>query len=312
MIGPESIPFMARSMVLTDNALFAAGPPSIIDEAEVYLRYSDPEVQAKMRRQVEAFEGRHGSILMAASKEDGKKLSAYHLDSSPVFDGMAAAHGRLFLAMLDGSVLCLGPDGQPLEPAAEVEPGPVAEEAPVRRGRKAFVPTESHPDFDKLTDISVVPSKLGYRMSTAPKGVGLAMKRLDTPIKRRAEFRVQTKLWPGVGVPDKPGNGFLVFGDGPGDAQTVKCGFRVSGKRLFLVQGPLNGGTSKSTPADVKSDDLAEIHVVVDLEKQTVSMTMKNETLTADLERPLEAVTWLGCCLSSVNTDFSPIDVAGN
>lgn len=307
----ESVPFMARSMLLTGNALFAAGPPAVIDETEVYLRYGDPEVQAKMRRQTEAFEGHHGSILMAASIEDGKKLSAYHLESSPVFDGMAAANGRLFLAMLDGSVLCLGPDGQPLEPATEVEPGPVAEEAPAARGRKAFVPTESHPDFDKLTYISVVPSELGYRMSTAPKAVGLAMKKLDKPITRRAEFRVQTKLWPGVGVPDKPGNGFLAFGDGPGDDQTVKCGFRVSGKRLFLVQGPLEDRASKSAPADVKSDDLAEIHVVVDLETQAVSMTMKGETLSADLQRPLDTITWVGCCLSSVTTDFSSVDVSG-
>ena len=308
----ESVPFMARSMVLTGDALFAAGPPAVVDETEVNLHYGDSEVQAKMQQQMEAFEGRHGSILMAASKEDGKKLSAYRLQSSPVFDGMAAARGKLFLTMLDGSVLCLGSNGQHLHEAPDVEPGPAPEGGPISRGRAAFVPTEKHPDFQQLQDISVNKSELGYRMSTAPKGVGLAMQKLDKPIKHRAEFRVRTRLWPGVGVPDKPGNGFLVFGDGPEDAQTVKCGFRVSGKRLFLVQGSLKGSkASKSAPADVKSDEIAEIQVVVDLDKQTVSMTMKGETLTAKLERPLETVTWIGCGLNSVTTDFSPIDVSG-
>jgi outer membrane protein assembly factor BamB len=306
----ESVPFMARSMVLTDDALFAAGPPVVIDETEVYLRYGDSEVQAKMRRQVEAFEGQHGSILMAAAKQNGEKLSAYNLQSSPVFDGMAAANGMLYLSMLDGSVLCLGANGQPLTPAPEVEPGPPADGVLASK-RKRIVLTETHPDFQHLVGIAVTDSELGYRMSTAPKEVGLAMKKLDTPIRRRAEFRLRTNLWPGVGIPDKPGNGFLTFGDGPDDAQTVKCGFRVSGKRIFLVQGPLEAGTSKSAPADVKSDEVAEIHVVVDLEEQTVSMTMKGETLTAELERPLDAITWVGCSLTSVTTDFSPVEVSG-
>ncbi len=307
----ESIPFMARAMVVTGDALFAAGPPAVIDESEIYLHYGDPEVQAKMELQIEAFEGQYGSILMAASKGDGTKLRAYRLESSPVFDGLIAAEGKLYLAMVDGSVLCLGPQGRPLNTAPEVEPGPVAEGNPTPRGRTAFVATESHPDFDQLTTISVVPSELGYRMSTAPKGVGLAMRKLKTPVTRRAEFTVRTRLWPGAGVPDKPGNGFLVFGDGPDDEQTVKCGFRVSGKRIFIVQGPLVSGNSKSAEANVKSDELAEIRVVVDLDDQTVTMTMNGETLTADLERPLETVTWVGCCLTSVTTDFSPINVPG-
>ena len=38
---------------------------------------------------------------------DGKKRSALHLDSPPVFNGMAAANGRLYVAAMDGSVLCL-------------------------------------------------------------------------------------------------------------------------------------------------------------------------------------------------------------
>ena len=28
------------------------------------------------------------------------------LNSSPVFDGLAAAEGKLFIAMMDGSVIC--------------------------------------------------------------------------------------------------------------------------------------------------------------------------------------------------------------
>ncbi len=46
-------------------------------------------------------------LLMAISASDGTELAQYQLDSSPVFDGMAAAYGRLYVSMEDGSLLCL-------------------------------------------------------------------------------------------------------------------------------------------------------------------------------------------------------------
>jgi hypothetical protein len=46
--------------------------------------------------------------LCAVSAADGKTLAQYHLDSLPVFDGLAAAQGRLYLTLQDGRLLCLG------------------------------------------------------------------------------------------------------------------------------------------------------------------------------------------------------------
>jgi len=34
-------------------------------------------------------------------------LAQYKLDSAPVFDGMAAANGRLYLSLENGRVLCM-------------------------------------------------------------------------------------------------------------------------------------------------------------------------------------------------------------
>ena len=109
--------------------------------------------------------------------------------------------------------------------------------------------------------------------------------------------------------PDTPGNAFLAFGDGPADEQLVKCGFRISGKRIFIVQGPLLKGQSKSAAADVQADEVAEIRVVVDLDSQTVALTMHGVTLQAPLARRLEAVRWVGCSVTSVTSDFGPIDI---
>jgi len=49
----------------------------------------------------------NGAILMAISAADGSELARYKLDCTPVFDGMAAADGRLYLSLSDGRVLCM-------------------------------------------------------------------------------------------------------------------------------------------------------------------------------------------------------------
>lgn len=53
-----------------------------------------------------AHEGKLGGVLWAASPDDGTKLAAYPLDAAPVWDGMAAAGGPLYLSLKDGRVVC--------------------------------------------------------------------------------------------------------------------------------------------------------------------------------------------------------------
>ncbi len=48
----------------------------------------------------------NGVVLCVVSVVDGKKLAEYELDSQPVFDGMAVANSRLYLATKDGRILC--------------------------------------------------------------------------------------------------------------------------------------------------------------------------------------------------------------
>jgi len=86
-------PLIARAMVLTDTTLFVAGPLDFGSEGADALA---------------AFEGEKGTLLYVVSASDGKKLAEYNLESPPVWDGMAAANGRLYLATNDGRVLCFG------------------------------------------------------------------------------------------------------------------------------------------------------------------------------------------------------------
>ncbi len=117
----NDISVQINSMVLTDNAVFAAGPPDMEDEEESVKTLLDPKTQKKLAEQSAAFEGKRGALLVAVSRDDGEKLAAYRLDFVPRFDGLIAANGRLYVSTLSGEVICLsGTQGQPLSPAEDV------------------------------------------------------------------------------------------------------------------------------------------------------------------------------------------------
>jgi len=86
------VPLRPVAMVLAGETLWLAGPPDLKDPAEATA----------------ALEGKKGALLWALSASDGTKLAELKLDAPPVFDGMAAAGGSLYISLKDGSVLCLG------------------------------------------------------------------------------------------------------------------------------------------------------------------------------------------------------------
>lgn len=102
------LPLQVRAMVLADKTFFVAGPPDVVDEKEVFSQPDNAGIRAKVTEQTAALEGQKGALLWVVSASDGKKLAEYNLESPPVWDGMAAANGRLYLATNDGKVLCFG------------------------------------------------------------------------------------------------------------------------------------------------------------------------------------------------------------
>lgn len=99
-------PVLVRAMVGAHDILFLAGPPDCLDETKLHGRLLQPEVIANIEQQQAAIDGKLGAILWALSCADGNKLAEVRLDASPVFDGMAAANGRLYISTIDGKVTC--------------------------------------------------------------------------------------------------------------------------------------------------------------------------------------------------------------
>jgi outer membrane protein assembly factor BamB len=105
----KDLPLLVRAMALADTTLFVAGPPDLIDEEKTFkqLMAGDEAVQKLLQRQDDAIEGKEGGILWAVDSVTGEKSAEVKLPGVPVWDGLIAARGRLYLTTIDGRVTCI-------------------------------------------------------------------------------------------------------------------------------------------------------------------------------------------------------------
>ncbi|MGD8239315.1 MAG: PQQ-binding-like beta-propeller repeat protein [Armatimonadota bacterium] len=100
------VPILVRGMLVAGKTLFIAGPDDLLDEPSALGRMDEPDVQEKLTGQDAALAGQSGGILRAVAAADGSTLFEQRLDTIPVWDGLAAASGRLYLAGSDGTLRC--------------------------------------------------------------------------------------------------------------------------------------------------------------------------------------------------------------
>ena len=100
----------ARALLLAGDTLFVAGPPAVADEIRAFENWGGAAADRQLLAQAEAITGKRGAKLIAVNKLDGSKLSATELPAPPVFDGMIAARECLYLATIDGKIVCLAGD----------------------------------------------------------------------------------------------------------------------------------------------------------------------------------------------------------
>ena len=91
------MPLRPRAMVRAGDTLLVGGMPDTIDP-------NDASAPGNAE-----FMGKGRGLLRVVSCDDGTTRSEHRIDSPPVWDGMAAAGGRLYLSTQDGHVICLGP-----------------------------------------------------------------------------------------------------------------------------------------------------------------------------------------------------------
>lgn len=104
------VPVFARAMLLANDALCVAGPPDLVDEEYALERLAakDPAIKDQLKAADEALDGKQGGKFLVVSTKDGSRIAEFQVDSLPVWDGMSAAYGRVYISTTDGRVICYG------------------------------------------------------------------------------------------------------------------------------------------------------------------------------------------------------------
>ncbi|MBT3198707.1 MAG: PQQ-binding-like beta-propeller repeat protein [Phycisphaerales bacterium] len=106
----ETPGLLVNAMVLGKEKLFIAGPPDLADETKMlgHLPGANDDNNRQLIAQAEAWKGKRGGLLRVVSCKTGEKLAECKLKNIPLFDGMSAADGKLFIVTLDGNIVCIG------------------------------------------------------------------------------------------------------------------------------------------------------------------------------------------------------------
>jgi hypothetical protein len=89
------IPVNGKAMIKSGEVLLIAGTRGEFPEDDLYR----------------AVEGRSGGVLVVCSCADGAIQATFDLESPPVWDGMAAAGGNLYVSLASGHLQCWGQEG---------------------------------------------------------------------------------------------------------------------------------------------------------------------------------------------------------
>ena len=98
----QQVPIYVKALALANTTLCLAGPRELPETRTDQLTLADPDSAEA------AFLGGKGAELQLVNAVDGEPVSRCTLDATPVFDGLIAAGGRIFISLMDGSIVCFG------------------------------------------------------------------------------------------------------------------------------------------------------------------------------------------------------------
>ena len=99
--------FVTIGLIIAGLLLWAFGGDSSVEETIDSLKTDLYDPPAELAEGTKVFLGERGGALLAVDKRNGQRITEMELDCVPVFDGLIAANGRLFVSQKDGSVVCL-------------------------------------------------------------------------------------------------------------------------------------------------------------------------------------------------------------
>ena len=164
--------------------------------------------------------------------------------------------------------------------------------------------TKTFPGFSALVDVAIAKGGLGFEL--AARETGLALMEPNTPLKGHVTLKARLKP-----VAAHPANAFLVFGAGPTDADTVKCGIFVGGKRAAIFEGGYPQSDETSTAFVSRSGETYEVTVTVHTDTGQVEMSVGDVRLSRKLKRPLPEIACYGYGVIRTRSTFEAVTVNG-
>jgi hypothetical protein len=96
----------ARSVIKAGEVIVAAGVPKVLDENALHESPDDEKLLAAAVEQQTALDGGRGGVMLVVNAATGEVVEQRKVASGPVWDGVAAAGGRLYMATMDGKLVC--------------------------------------------------------------------------------------------------------------------------------------------------------------------------------------------------------------
>ena len=98
--------------ILSQNLAFGDSPLGleviqIVNEKDIFRNFAEPESRKSLKKQADIFAGKDSSTLWAVSAKNGTKLKEIELNVTPIFDGLIAANGKLYMSTTDGKIISL-------------------------------------------------------------------------------------------------------------------------------------------------------------------------------------------------------------
>ena len=94
-IWEQRIPIRVHGMLLSREHLYLAGAPDLAPDEGAY----------------EAMIGKRGALFRVVSRADGSTLAEFEMNEAPIFDGLIAAGGKLYMTTMEGTLVCFGGKG---------------------------------------------------------------------------------------------------------------------------------------------------------------------------------------------------------
>ena len=179
------------------------------------------------------------------------------------------------------------------EPPAEAPKPVVQPQAPEAAPAKGF----------SVTNGTLVKGGLGFILSAEKDKGAVAAKPTEKPYKSVITAKAKIK----AAVPTGTRNGFIVFGEKPGE--WTKAGVLIGGMK-YGIDGPLV--EKVEVPQKFDQNKVFDVELTVNLKGKTVTWKVDGVEVKTKLTKVPGSIGYVGYSAGNTKTEFSELQVSGN